>query len=95
MARPWAWAGGKSIAAFLADSDRPLSAPDQKLAAYGVCQAVGLAERALQAKVEKWRQDPVARQSYKSADFDEAIRALDPRIAVVRAHAGVVMLGGR
>lgn len=86
LKRSWGWTGGHTIPEYLAYTHRPVpDAGDQKIIAYNVCHAVIEAETSLGAKVEKWREDKVARQSYKSAQYDEAIKAVNPRTALTRA----------
>lgn len=86
LKREWAWAGGRTIAKYLNDAGCPVVAPgDEKIIVFNVCLSVTRAEDALGAKVEKWMKDPVARQDYRSAEHDDAIKALYPVTAVKRA----------
>jgi hypothetical protein len=88
LKRQWGWAGGRTIPGYLTSIWRVVLNPaDEKIIAFTVCLAVTSAEDALHAKVKKWKEDRHARQSYKSADYDDAIKALNPVTAVARAFA--------
>lgn len=86
LKREWNWARGRTVAKYVADElNHVLSPGDQKIIAFNICHAVAEAETSLGAKVEKWRTDPVARKTYASAEYDEVIKALNPKTALVRA----------
>lgn len=66
-----------------------LSRDDQKLIALNVCLAVAMAGEALGNKVEKWREHAIASRTHESAEYDDTIKALNPRVALVRALTNV------
>jgi pimeloyl-ACP methyl ester carboxylesterase len=85
LTRKWAWAGGSTIPTYLSDAGWFVTPGEEAIIVYNVCLSVAAAEVALGAKVEKWMKDSVARQDYRSAEHDEAIKALNPVTAVKRA----------
>lgn len=83
----WDWAGGRTIAEYIAyEFGRTLDNRELKIILLNMCQAAANAEIALGDKVEQWRRDPAAREGFKSAEYDEAIKALKPQTAVARAY---------
>jgi hypothetical protein len=85
LGKMWEWADAKTIPAFLADSGRVVPKNDEKLIVLLLSVGLLQAEDALGAKIEAWRADRPAEESYRSAAYDERIRALDPRVALSRA----------
>jgi pimeloyl-ACP methyl ester carboxylesterase len=87
LKRTWSWTRGFTIATFLTQTGRSVPEGDHKIIVYNLCRAVAEAETALGAKVKKWRQNPQARDDYKSPEHDEAIKALYPPTALARAYS--------